>query len=203
MIDFIEGELARWEASLLVVRVHGLGLSLLVSAKTAELFAGQNGKVRLDTYLHVREDALELYGFGSTLEREVFLRLISVSGVGPKLALRILSFVSPAEMVEKIQSGNTQGLMSIKGIGKKTAEVLIANLRSPFQKLSLQLSASPDGKLSEQITRPSSHAEDAVKALCSLGLKENEAEKAVQKVLSQNPENSNTSFLVAQALKFL
>lgn len=205
MIDFVEGELAHWEASRLVISMHGLGMSVLVSAKTAEKFSGHKGTIRLDTYLNVREDALELYGFSSIMEREVFMRLISVSGIGPKLALRILSSVPPSEMIEKIRSGNIQGLTAIKGIGKKTAEVLVANLRTPFQKLSITSSSDVSNTSSENqnFVETPDFANDAIKALCALGLREIEAEKAVQKAMAQHPESMNTSVLVSLALKMV
>jgi Holliday junction DNA helicase RuvA len=148
-------------------------------------------------YLHVREEALDLYGFSDAAEKALFLKLLSVSGVGPRLALRILSAVSPAQLAASILQGDVRGLTALKGVGKKTAEVLIASLRTSVSKLGLP---SEDGGANAPPAE-SGPLRDAVTALITLGVKESQAQEAVQKAVRKLGEGADLSRIIAQALQ--
>src|SRR5690606_19886433 len=138
VIEFLRGKLSVKTATRLVVEVGGgVGFGVDVSLRTAERVGNPGDAVQILTYLHVREEALDLYGFADAAERALFLKLLGVSGVGPRLALRILSAVSPQKLADMILHGDVRGLTAMKGVGKKTAEVLIASLRSGLSKLDL------------------------------------------------------------------
>ncbi|MBI3460602.1 Holliday junction branch migration protein RuvA, partial [Candidatus Acetothermia bacterium] len=122
MIDYIEGEVAELSDELMVLNKDGIGFQLFVSQATRESLKHHEGPVKIFTYLHVREDELSLYGFSTLEERKLFRLLISVSGVGPKGALSILSNVTPQRFQEAVIGERRDVLEEIKGIGRKTAE---------------------------------------------------------------------------------
>lgn len=196
MIEFLEGLLAQKYPARLVVQVAGIGFGVDVTLRTAEAAPAAGETVRLLTYLHVKEDLLELYGFLEAQEREVFLRLLGVSGIGPKLALRVLSSASPAQLARLILAGDVRGLMALKGIGKKTAEVMIASLRTAMQKLDLRAegSAAKAGPETEAMR-------DAIMALVTLGVKDAAAQAAVQKAKEKLGDKADAGRLIAQALQ--
>jgi Holliday junction DNA helicase RuvA len=203
VIEFLRGRLAAKMATRLVIDVGGAGgvggvaFGVDVSLRTAERAGNPGDTVEILTYLHVREEALDLYGFTDAAERTLFLKLLGVSGVGPKLALRILSAVSPQKLAEMILHGDVRGLTALKGVGKKTAEVLIASLRSGLSKLDLPRdTASGSGESPEGST-----FRDAVMALVSLGVKDTAAQEAVRKAAEKVGADVTTSALIAQALQ--
>ena len=199
MIEFLRGKLSVKTATRLVVEVGGgVGFGVDVSLRTAERVGNPGDAVEILTYLHVREEALDLYGFSDAAERALFLKLLGVSGVGPKLALRILSAVSPQKLADMILHGDVRALTSLKGVGKKTAEVLIASLRSGLSKLDLTSAedgAGPDASAEGTTFR------DAMMALVSLGVKEAAAQEAVRKASKKLGADAGTSALIAQALQ--
>ena len=197
MIESLRGRLAVKQATRLVVDVGGVAFGLDVSLRTAERAGNPGDTVEILTYLHVREEALDLYGFADAAERALFRKLLGVSGVGPKLALRILSAVSPQKLADMILHGDVRSLTALKGVGKKTAEVLIASLRSGMSKLDL-----PRDETSG--TAPSGEGEtfrDAVAALVSLGVKDAAAQDAVRKASGKLGADAGLSALIAQALQ--
>ena len=183
MIEFLRGRLAAKHATRLVIEVGGgVGFGLDVSLRTAERAGNPGDQVEILTYLHVREEALDLYG---------------VSGVGPKLALRILSAVSPQKLADMILHGDVQGLTALKGVGKKTAEVLIASLRSGLSKLDLPHEEGASAESSAEGTT----FRDAVMALISLGVKDTAAQEAVRKASAKLGAEAAAGALIAQALQ--
>jgi Holliday junction DNA helicase RuvA len=203
VIEFLRGRLAAKMATRLVIDVGGPGgvggvaFGVDVSLRTAERAGNPGDTVEILTYLHVREEALDLYGFTDAAERTLFLKLLGVSGVGPKLALRILSAVSPQKLAEMILHGDVRGLTALKGVGKKTAEVLIASLRSGLSKLDLPRDTAPGSGESPE----GSTFRDAVMALVSLGVKDTAAQEAVRKAAEKVGADVTTSALIAQALQ--
>jgi Holliday junction DNA helicase RuvA len=200
MIEFLRGRLAVKHATRLVIDVGGtggVGFGVDVSLRTAERAGNPGDTVEILTYLHVREEALDLYGFADAAERALFLKLLGVSGVGPKLALRILSAVSPQKLADMILHGDVRGLTALKGVGKKTAEVLIASLRSGLSKLNLPA----DGASGPEASAEGSTFRDAVMALVSLGVKDVAAQEAVRKAVDKLGADVTTSALIAQALQ--
>jgi Holliday junction DNA helicase RuvA len=201
VIEFLRGRLAEKHATRLVIEVgHGGGVAfgVDVSLRTAERAGNPGDAVQILTYLHVREEALDLYGFTDAAERALFLKLLGVSGVGPKLALRILSAVSPQRLADMILHGDVRGLTALKGVGKKTAEVLIASLRASMSKLDL---ARDDGTAEPSATGEGATFRDAAAALVSLGVKDAAAQDAVRKASQKLGADAGLSALIAQALQ--
>ncbi len=198
MIEFLRGRLAHRQPARLVIDVGGVGMGVDVSLRTAERYPREGETVELITYLHVREESLELYGFQDLVEKTLFLKLLSVSGIGPRLALRILSAVPPHQLAHMILSGDIRGLTSLKGIGKKTAEVMVASLRTSMAKLDLQ--PPRDGK-AVPLEAGEEAARDAVLALVTLGVKDAAAQSAVQKAVERLGPKAQASQIIAQALQ--
>jgi Holliday junction DNA helicase RuvA len=198
MIEFLRGRLDQRQPTRLVIDVGGVGMGVDVSLRTAEKYPAIGETVRILTYLHVREESLDLYGFQDLAEKALFLKLLSVSGIGPRLALRILSAVPPQQLAQMILAGDIRGLTALKGIGKKTAEVMVASLRSSMAKLDLP----PPGADSPTPAEAGDEAvRDAVLALISLGVKDNAAQAAVQKAQTRLGPDAQTGQLIAQALQ--
>ena len=195
MIEFLRGRLAQKQPARVVIDVGGVGLGVDVSLRTAEAMPREGETVDILTYLHVREESLELYGFREEVERTLFLKLLGVSGIGPRLALRILSALPPWQLARMILDGDIRSLTALKGIGKKTAEVRVASLRTSRAKLDLR---PPTGAPAAE---GGEAARDAVQALITLGVKEGPAQAAVQKALDKLGAKAGTTQLITQALQ--
>lgn len=194
MIARLHGKVLEKKLQSIVLDVHGVGFELLVPLSTSEaLEAG--AEVSLLTHLHVREDALQLYGFLTEAERELFLHLISVSGIGPRVALNLLSARGVEVLREAIVSGDLAALTAISGVGRKTAERIVVELREKL-----------GGRAEKVVPTPSrlpEEAEEAVLALTSLGFQRREAEHAVLRVLGEEKRQLAADELVRLALKQL
>lgn len=195
MIEFLSGRLAQRSPARLVIDVGGVGYGVDVSLRTAEAYPREGETVEILTWLHVKEEILELYGFGDSVEKAVFLKLIGVSGIGPRMALRILSAVTPDQLARMIVGGDIRGLTALKGVGKKTAEVMVATLRNSMSKLDLR---APEGA---RALPGGEAARDAVLALVTLGVKDAQAQAAVQKALDRLGDKADTGQLITQALQ--
>ncbi len=204
MIEFVRGKVHAREPGRLVIDMGALGLAVDVPASVA-LEAPPPGKeIHLHTQLLVREDALQLVGFSSDTQKRMFQALTSVSGIGPKVALKALGEIDPGELAGAIVRGDIARLTRLPGIGKKTAEVLVAHLRDAMGKSAkgspLPVIPAPAGASG---AAPSSSS-DAVLALQALGLDANRAATAVAKAAEALGESAHdTSRLVAEALKRL
>lgn len=193
MIGRIRGQLIEKKPPQLLVDVHGVGYQLLAPLSTFVQLPELNQEVVLFTEFVVREDAQLLYGFMHEHDRTLFQKIIKISGVGPKLALGILSGMEPSQFAATIQEGDIQALVKLPGVGKKTAERLVVELRD---KLSLSRGNSSFSQTA--IMRQPEHKEEAVAALEALGYKPREAEKAIAKVYH---EDKNTEELIRLALQ--
>jgi len=193
MIAFVRGQFAVKTPARVVVDVNGVGYDLQISLHTYTTISNQQ-EGKLFTYLHITENAHTLYGFADITEKELFLQLISVSGVGAATARMMLSGMKPEEIARAIVQGNAKQLESIKGIGRKSAERLIVELRD---KLGRQAMENP---LAEAAT--STIDTDAVNALIALGIGRPAAENAVKKVTALNPAVTLEE-IIKQALKNL
>ena len=138
MIAYLQGTIVQKNPTDLVIDVNGVGYAVNIPLSTFEKLEHSTGTVKIFTYLHVREDIMQLYGFATEAEREIFRLLISVSGIGPKMAQGILSGLSINEFKQAILDGNIPALTSISGVGKKTAERLVIELRDKLGKTDLQ-----------------------------------------------------------------
>lgn len=182
MIAQLQGLLSDKGLDSVVLDVGGVGFHVFVSLTTLQALPPAGNAARLYTYLLVREDALNLYGFATLDEKQVFERCLSVSGVGPKLALAALSGLGPQDLADAIVRGEVARLQRIPGIGKKTAERLVMELRDKFHRQSA--SARSDGRSGTSSGKSSSSAvfADVIGALSNLGYKPADAERAVEKV---------------------
>lgn len=191
MIAYLEGKFTYKSPALLHVEVQGVGYEVQISLHTYSAIQSlEAGK--LYTHLQIREDAHVLYGFSGTDEKELFLMLINVNGIGAATARMMLSSLPPDEIRQAIASGNIKLLESIKGIGKKTAERLLVELREKVTKS--QPVKTLDG------VQGNRKEEEALLALTTLGIGRAMAEKAVQKALSLN-NSANVEELIKLALK--
>lgn len=195
MIAFVRGNFAVKTPARVVVDVNGVGYELQVSLNTYSAISNQESG-QLFTYLHITENAQTLFGFAEWAEKEMFLHLISVSGVGAATARMMLSGMRPDEIARAIVQGNTRQLEGIKGIGKKSAERLIVELRDKLGKLSLD-PATP------QLAGFQSVDADAVNALVALGISKAVAEQAVKKTLAATTQDMSLEDIIKQALKNL
>ena len=197
MISYLEGTLVRKHPTHLILDVGGVGYMLNIPLSSYDKVGDVGRPTRVLTYLHVREDALELFGFMSEEERELFLTLISVSGVGPKLAQGILSGVSPTEFKRAIVEENVRGLIAIRGIGRKTAQRLIVELKDRFGEV-----AFPEGApLTAEVSREMTAIREAFLALLSLGFKDIEAQRVVDKVVREEGRDLSAEEMVKKALR--
>ena len=211
MIAFVSGILDSLTESSAVLDVGGIGYEILVPAETVGRLssAGLKSQIKLYTYLYVREDSLLLYGFLSKDELELFRELITVSGIGPKGALSLLSALGPDDLRFAILSGDTKSIAKAPGIGKRTAERLVIDLRGK-----LTISSSDDfGVAGNALHAASAEAEtldsalsDAMEALAALGYPRLDATKAVKQAkgaLDSEGASADTETLLKRALTFL
>lgn len=193
MYEYIEGQIDEINPALLVIESNGVGYAVHISLNT---FSALNGKkqARIFTHLIVREDAHLLYGFSSRSERELFRQLLSVNGVGAATALMMLSSLSPDEIISAISTENINLLKSVKGIGLKTAQRIIIDLKDKLSKV----------PVTGQILVPSDNTlqNEALSALVMLGFSRKDAEKAVVGILTGMP-GANVETVIKQALKRL
>jgi len=179
MIGQLRGQLLSKKPNVLLLDVHGVGYEIFIPLTSFYELPAEGNEVMLKIYTHVREDALTLFGFRSQREKDFFLKLISISGIGPKLAIAILSGAQVEELAQAIAESNLERLTSIPGIGRKTAERLVLELKShitPFL-LPEQVEAARQGGA------PSALEEDILSALTNLGYPRASAEKALSVVL--------------------
>ena len=180
-----------------VIDAGGIGYRVNIPLSTFEMLPKAGESVTLLTHLHVKEDAHTLYGFWTDEEREVFRSIIGVSGIGPKMALAILSGISIGGFKSALIEGSTESLCSIRGVGKKTAERLIVELRDKFGPAGVML-VSAEGR---EATEEGRTANDAMLALISLGYPRAAAQKAIAEALKKTGGKLNVEQLVREALK--
>ena len=197
MIAHLSGTLLSKQATSVILDVAGVGYEVSIPLSTFYELEDPGSNIQLRIYTHVREDALQLYGFRTARERELFLRLISVSGIGPKLGITLLSGMSADEMIASIRTNNLAKLTLIPGVGRKTAERLVMELRDKVASLS---SAELEEELGAKIDAAAAPTEDsmradALSALLNLGYQKNAAEKAVSAALSEGGDLSVESIL--------
>ena len=195
MIDSIRGNVEATTEKDAVIVCGGMGYKISCSYMTVRELSAHKEDVKVYTYLAVRENAIELYGFYTHSERDMFLKLINVSKVGPKLALSILSFYTSAEIIMMIVSGDASGLSKPPGVGKKLAENMIVNLKDKFSDNEVSENNLLAGTL-DDIALPK---DEAVLALCSLGFDRTYAVKLVKSVYS---ESMSVEEIISAALTF-
>lgn len=190
MIAYLSGKLLEKEANSVIVDVNGVGYEVAIPLSTFYELGEIGSDVQLRIYTYVREDTLSLFGFKSLREKELFLKLISVSGIGAKSGIGILSGMSADEIINAIRSNNLVRLNSIPGIGKKTAERIVIELRDKIN--SISAGTVETSQTSETPTIPSGNEvyDDAVSALKNLGYQRQFAEKALNQAMQEGTEMS-------------
>ena len=195
MITYLKGKLAFKDPTQLVVDVNGVGYELKISLTTFSHVKDKED-ILIQTYLHIKEDAHTLYGFYDQSEKKRFLDLLSINGVGPSIALMILSSLDAKELQSAIVREDVKTIQSVKGIGQKTAQRIILELKDKMKKeglldKSLQISPHIDNTLRSE----------ALSALTTLGINKSIAEKTVDKILKEYGEKIKIEELIKQALK--
>ncbi|MDR3220019.1 MAG: Holliday junction branch migration protein RuvA [Dysgonamonadaceae bacterium] len=195
MLDYIKGEIVELTPASVVIEVGGLGYIAHISLNTYSALNGLKS-CRLYVYEAIREDAHQLFGFLEKRERELFLHLISVSGVGANTARMVLSSIATYELESIISSGNANALKTVKGIGGKTAERIIIDLKD-------KVKISGESATSSAAANPANEAaKEAVSALTMLGFNQLASQKIIDKIYKINPALSVEDF-IKQALKML
>ena len=198
MITFLEGTLAEALPTQIVVAVQGVGYQVLIPLSSFDRLPVEGGKIKILTHLQVREDAHILYGFMSAEERDLFRLLVEhVSGIGPKLALAVLNGSTPVMFRGLVVAGDIASLSKIKGVGKKTAERIVLELKDK-----VGVAAAWEAASARQ-AEGAAGMNDAVLALISLGYKQVDAHRAVKQVLEADPGCKSAEDLVRRALKAL
>ncbi len=196
MIAFLQGNFVQVTPAKLIVDVGGVGYEVNISLHTYESISKKE-KGLLHTYLHITENSQVLFGFHEQQEKELFLHLISVSGVGAGTARMMLSGMMPEEIIRAIVNGEAVKLEQIKGIGKKSAERLVLELRDKLSKIAMGAGSLVTGST---FSKSSPH-QDAIQALISLGIQKAVAEKAIDKTLKSEGEELSLEALIKLALK--
>ncbi|RUA29198.1 MAG: Holliday junction branch migration protein RuvA [Bacteroidetes bacterium] len=195
MISYLKGIIVELEPTHLIIEVSGVGYHVIIPMSTYDAFKSQK-EARVLTHFHVKEDSHTLYGFFLPEERTVFLDLIGISGIGPSTAIGMLSAMNPNEIKASIVAENVKQIQSIKGIGGKTAQRVILELKDRYKKESLISESSQTSGLSNNSLR-----NEALSALINLGFAKNSAEKVIDKILQATQENITLEQLIKQALK--
>jgi Holliday junction DNA helicase RuvA len=190
MIAYLSGKILEKDANLLIVDVGGVGYEVTIPLSTFYELGETGEAVELRIHTVVREDAFALFGFKTVREKELFLHLISVSGIGPKSAITALSGMSADEIITAIRQNNLARLNSIPGVGKKTAERLVIELRDKIAKLAGLASEEMKAQGIAPQASGDDVFDDAVSALVNLGYQRNAAEKALKQAMQEGTEPS-------------
>ena len=197
VITRLAGKLIGCELTEAVVDVHGGGFAVAIPMSTYDQMSAVGSDVVLHTHFHVREDSMQLFGFGTVEERTLFRLLITVSGGGPKLALNVLSCLPVKRFCQTIAAGDIKALSRVNGIGKRTAERLVVELRERVT--AIEPGAALDG--GNALADADRQAQDAIAGLEALGFKGDSARKAIEKLCGEiPPEQRSAENLIRKAL---
>ena len=200
MYEFLSGKIVKKDPTRLVLEVNGIGFDLATPISTFHSLGSAGEPARVFTHFLVREDSQQLFGFATEEERTLFRLLLSVTGIGPKVSLAILSGIGIAELRKAIIEGSVPTLTAISGIGRKTAERLIIELREKI----LLLEPKVSGNDTTPHLKGGQLVEDSLQALVSLGYRVPEAKRALQKVLAEKPrEVLSVEDLLRASLKYI
>ena len=197
MIAHLKGKLTYKSPIAIIVDVNGIGYQIFVSLSTFYALPELKCEVFLDIHTHVREESLKLFGFYTIDEKKIFEKLISINKVGPKLALTILSGMSPVELFTTIDSNDVEKLSTIPGIGSKTAARLILEMRDKMGELTL------DSGITNDLISQNGLFDDALSALVNLGYKKSQAEQALKKVCPEGEPEDSIEDLIKKSLNLL
>ncbi len=201
MIAFLAGKLIEKNANSVIIDVNGVGYEVSIPLSTFYEIGEAGGTVELRIYTNVREDAIQLFGFKTQQEKELYLKLISVQGVGARSGITMLSGMSANEIIAAIRTGNFAKLTAIPGVGRKTAERLVVELRDKVGDLAAVASAEGSTAAAPGVGADAVY-DDALSALVNLGYQKTAAEKALQQAL-QDGIDPNVQKLLRAALQRL
>ncbi|HEX9960679.1 MAG TPA: Holliday junction branch migration protein RuvA [Pyrinomonadaceae bacterium] len=192
MIAYLSGKLLEKQATSVIIEVGGVGYEVTIPLSTFYELGEEGADVSLRIYTHVREDILQLFGFKSEREKQLYLKLISVQGIGAKSGISMLSGMSAEEIVTAIRTDNLARLTSIPGVGKKTAERLVIELRDKLNEFTAQsaLERAASGGSAQAEAPADAVFDDALSALVNLGYQRNAAEKALKQAIKDGTEIS-------------
>jgi Holliday junction DNA helicase RuvA len=194
MIESLNGIITSWTPTHIVIQASGIGFGMNVTLKTSEKLQPCKDVVTIYTYLHITQNGMDFFGFSDVREKEFFLKLISVDGVGPKMAIKILSWADIEQVAGHITKGEVQELTKIKGVGRKSAEMLALQLKDDVLDFT--------GKeIEKPLFNKTTLIDNAVKSLVALGVKSVNAKEAVQKAVKI--DTTDVGSLVKEALKFV
>lgn len=195
MFAYLKGKLAHKDPTYVIIEINGVGYEVKISLNTYAQIKDQEA-IQLHTYLQVKEDSHTLFGFFDLQEKDLFLKLISISGVGPSIGLMVLSSLGPEEAANAIISEDVRTIQGVKGIGGKTAQRIILELKDKIIK---------EGQNPDQINIPISSASairnEALQALVTLGINKNAAQKSIDKILKTEGADISLENLIKLALK--
>lgn len=194
MFAYLQGILVSKQPTSVILDVHGVGYQVNISLSTFEALPPVREQAKLLIYYHSNNEIPELYGFATVEEKELFLMLISISGIGPRMAITILSGATPSQFKARIQAGDEKALCMIPGIGPKTAKRILVELSDKLG-TTIEIPA-PGGNIQLQPV-----GEEALKALISLGYRRSEALNAIQKATNQLGPEANLEQLLKTALQ--
>jgi Holliday junction DNA helicase RuvA len=193
MISFLKGKILEKKPTEIIIETNSVGFSLSISLKTYETLPDLNQEVSLHTVLIPREDSLTLFGFATNIERQMFNLLTSVNGIGPKSAISILSSIDSNELLQIIATSNSYLLQKFPGIGKKTAERIILELKDKVSKMSV-------AELSSEDVLKSNIKSEAIEALTILGYNRHAAEKIISEIIHSSKLDMSTENIIKSAL---
>ena len=199
MIAYLSGTLFSKNPQSVVVDISGVGYQIFIPLSTFYRLPDEMETVSLHVYTHVREDTLQLFGFQTETEKQVFLLLISISGIGPKVALNILSGMGCEELLSSIVRADSDRISSIPGVGKKTSQRIILELKEKASKLAEGIEAAPEQQVE---IRDREMCDDALSALINLGYPSKSAKRAIEAALRKD-RGMNIEMLLKEALRNL
>jgi len=197
MIAHLTGKLTHKSPVAIIIDVNGVGYQVFVPLSTFYALPELESKISLGIHTHMREEALKLFGFYTIDEKRIFEKLITINKVGPKLALTILSGMPPADILSTIDSNDIVKLSTIPGIGRKTAERLILEMRDKLDGLSLDFVVTKDPGPEKGLF------DDALSALVNLGYKKSQAEQTLKKVYAEKVDDTSIESLIKDCLNLL
>ena len=197
MIAHLTGKLTHKSPVAIIIDVNGVGYQVFVPLSTFYALPELESKISLGIHTHMREEALKLFGFYTIDEKRIFEKLITINKVGPKLALTILSGMPPADILSTIDSNDIVKLSTIPGIGRKTAERLILEMRDKLDGLSLDFVAKKGPGAEKGLF------DDALSALVNLGYKKSQAEQTLKKVYAEKVDDTSIESLIKDCLNLL
>ena len=192
MIEFVSGIIIEKKADYLVLEANGIGYKIFISLNSFNSLPDLGTQFKINTFFHITENSQCLYGFNDIVEKELFLMLIGVSGIGPRTGISLLSAVKPLDFKQRIIAGEVKMLTSLPGIGPKTAKRIIIELKDKFVKDGIEELPLEDNEMQNNT--------DAFYALLSLGYKSNNIKSTINDILKVNP-NISTEKLIKESLK--